>query len=91
MVGHAHAPGNDPVALAAVMRRPMPADPVTAERCNAVTSKVLVVIGDADFAFPADQLAAAFPNGELKVLKRCDHFATPEDFGFIDAVLRFLS
>jgi pimeloyl-ACP methyl ester carboxylesterase len=91
MVGHAHAPGNDPLALAAVMRRPMPADPVNAERCAQVATQVLVVIGDADFAFPADKLAAAFPNGQLKVLKRCDHFATPEDFGFIDAVLRFLS
>ncbi len=91
MVGHAHAPGNDPLALAAVMRRPMPADPVTAERCAQVATQVLVVIGDADFAFPADKLAAAFPRGQLKVLRRCDHFATPEDFGFIDAVLRFLS
>jgi pimeloyl-ACP methyl ester carboxylesterase len=91
LIGYAKSEGNDPKALAAVMRRPMPADPITAERCAAVQSKVLVLIGDADFAFPADQLAAAFPNGELKVLKRCDHFATPEDFGFIDAVLRFLS
>jgi pimeloyl-ACP methyl ester carboxylesterase len=91
LVGYANDPGNDTKALAAVMRRPMPPDPITKERCAAVTSQVLVCIGDADFAYPADELAAAFPHGELKVLKRCDHFATPEDFGFIDAVLRFLS
>jgi pimeloyl-ACP methyl ester carboxylesterase len=90
LVGHANSGDNDPLALAAVMRRPMPADPITADRCSAVTSRVLVCIGDADFALPADKLAAAFPNGQLKVLKRCDHFATPEDFGFIDALLRFL-
>ncbi len=91
LVGYANAAGNDSKALAAVMRRPMPADPITADRCAAVTSEVLVCIGDNDFAFPADKLAAAFPKGQLKVLKRCDHFATPEDFGFIDATLRFLT
>ncbi len=91
LVGYARQADNDVAALAAVMRRPMPADPITALRCAAVTSEVLVCIGDADFAFPADELAAAFPNGQLKVLKRCDHFATPEDFGFIDAMLRFLT
>jgi pimeloyl-ACP methyl ester carboxylesterase len=89
LVGYANSSDNDPIALAAVMRRPMPPDPITADRCAAVTSKVLVCIGDNDFAFPADKLAAAFPRGQLKVLKRCDHFATPEDFGFIDAMLRF--
>ena len=91
MLGYASADGNDPLALAAAMRRPMPSDPVTADRLAAVTTEVLVVIGDGDFAYPADQLAAAFPNGTLKVLKRVDHFATPEDFGFIDAVVRFLN
>ncbi len=91
MLGYASADGNDPLALAAAMRRPMPVDPVTADRLSAVTTEVLVVIGDGDFAYPADQLAAAFPNGKLKVLKRVDHFATPEDFGFIDAVVRFLN
>ena len=83
--------GNDPVALAACMRRPMPSDPVTAERLGAVTADVLVIIGDEDFGAPADKLAAAFPKGTLKVLRRTDHFATPESFGFVDAVLRFLS
>jgi pimeloyl-ACP methyl ester carboxylesterase len=91
LVGYARDPNNDTKALAAVMRRPMPDDPITRDRCAAITAEVLVCIGDADFAYPADELAAAFPRGQLKVLKRCDHFATPEDFGFIDAVLRFLS
>ena len=67
-----------------------PPDLITAERLGAVTATVLVVIGDEDFAAPADQLAAAFPNGTLKVLRKTDHFATPESFGFVDAVLRFL-
>ncbi|MEY4391696.1 MAG: hypothetical protein RLZZ544_405, partial [Actinomycetota bacterium] len=38
----------------------------------------------------ADKLASAFPNGRLVVLKNTDHFATPESFAFIDAVLEFL-
>jgi pimeloyl-ACP methyl ester carboxylesterase len=91
LVGYARTADNDIAALAAVMRRPMPEDPITAQRCAAITSDVLVCIGDADFAFPADTLAASFPHGQLKILKRCDHFATPEDFGFIDAALKFLT
>jgi pimeloyl-ACP methyl ester carboxylesterase len=83
--------GNDLVALAAIMRRPMPADPITKERVAAITSKVLVCIGDADFAAPADELAAAFQHGTLKEFRKTDHFATPESFNFVDAVLRFLA
>ena len=51
---------------------------------------MLVVIGDRDFAGPADQLAEALPDARLVVLRNTDHFATPESFGFIDAVLEFL-
>lgn len=86
---YANQPGNDPVALAAIMRRPArealdPAD------LAAVTCPTLVVIGDKDFAGPGDPLAAALPNATLKVLRNVDHFATPEAFGFIDAALEFL-
>jgi pimeloyl-ACP methyl ester carboxylesterase len=90
LADHGRAAGNDPVALVACLRRPMPPDPVTEARCAAVQSRVLVAIGDEDFAHPADRLAAAFPHGTLKVLRRCDHSATPEHFGFIDAMLGFL-
>ena len=68
-----------------------PADgPFTDERLAAVTCPVLVVIGDNDFAGPADELAAALPDARLIVLRNVDHFATPESFGFIDAALGFL-
>jgi pimeloyl-ACP methyl ester carboxylesterase len=90
LAGHAFEPGNDPEALACCMERPSPPDPITYERIGAITAKALVVIGDNDFAGPADKLAAAFPDGTLKVLKNTDHFATPESFPFIDAVLDFL-
>ena len=81
--------GNDRVALAAVMRRPGPAvfDP---GELAAVTMPVLVVLGDRDFAGPADALVEALPDARAVVLRNVDHFATPESFGFIDATLQFL-
>jgi pimeloyl-ACP methyl ester carboxylesterase len=57
---------------------------------DAVTMPVLVVIGDRDFAGPADPLVAALPDATAVVLRNTDHFATPESFGFIDATLDFL-
>jgi hypothetical protein len=51
----------------------------------------LVVVGDQDLAAgdPAP-LAAALPDARAVVLKRVDHFATPKDFGFLDAALEFI-
>jgi len=49
-----------------------------------------VVIGERDFAGPADPLVEGLPDAELVVLPGVDHFATPKDFGFIDAALDFL-
>ena len=51
------------------------------------------VLGDArswDFAGPGEPLADALPNAELVTLRNVDHFATPKDFGCIDAALDFL-
>lgn len=85
---YASQPGNDPAALAAVMRRPRrPVDPADLAR---VTCRTLVAIGDADFAGPGDALAAALGNARLAVLRRTDHFATPESFAFVDAALQFI-
>jgi pimeloyl-ACP methyl ester carboxylesterase len=86
---YAGQPGNDPVALAAVMRRTDGA-PLTADELASVGVPVLVVIGDRDFAGPADQLVEALPDARLVTLRNVDHFATPESFGFIDATLEFL-
>ena len=80
--------GNDPEALAACMRRPSP--PLTPELLAGLTRPVLVVLGDRDFAGPADPLVEALPDARLKTLRGVDHFATPKDFGFIDAALSFL-
>jgi pimeloyl-ACP methyl ester carboxylesterase len=84
----AQAPGNDPAALAACMRRPQ--RPVTEDEIRAVTVPVLVVLGDRDFAGPADRLMAALPDARLVTLAGADHFGTPKDFRFVDSVVEFL-
>ena len=48
------------------------------------------MIGDKDFAGPGEPLAEALPDGSLVTLRNVDHFATPKDFGCIDAALGFL-
>lgn len=86
---YARADGNDPRALAMIMR-------LTASRrfepdqLVTVTCPTLVVIGDQDFAGPGDPLVDALPDARLRVLARTDHFATPESFAFIDAALDFI-
>lgn len=84
----AQAPGNDPAALAACMRRP--AETLTEEELAGVEVPVLVVLGDRDFAGPADRLMAALPDARLVTLTGADHFATPKDFRFIDAAVEYL-
>jgi pimeloyl-ACP methyl ester carboxylesterase len=84
----AEGSGTDPLALAALLRRPTA--PLTTADLARVTCPVLLVLGDRDHAWPADQLAAALPDARIKALKGVDHFATPTDFGFLDATLEFL-
>jgi pimeloyl-ACP methyl ester carboxylesterase len=86
---YASQPGNDIAALTAVMKRP-PSTEITPQGCTGVTCPVLVVVGDRDFVYPGDELAAAFPDGRCETLRNVDHFATTESFGFFDAALEFL-
>jgi pimeloyl-ACP methyl ester carboxylesterase len=88
-VQYAAGSGNDPAALAACLRRPE--EPLTPAELGRITNPVLVVLGDRDFAGPADPLVEALPDARLQVLRNVEHFATPKDFGFIDATLRFLA
>jgi pimeloyl-ACP methyl ester carboxylesterase len=80
--------GNDREALAACLRRPDSG--VGRDALARITCPVLVVLGDRDFAGPADPLLEALPDARLVTLTRCDHFATPKDFRFLDAALDFL-
>lgn len=86
--GLAQQPGVDRSALAACLRSARPT--LTPERLARVDLPVLVVIGDKDFAGPGEPLVEALPNAELVTLRNVDHFATPKDFGAIDATLDFL-
>ncbi len=86
--GLADLPGNDRAALAACMANG--GGGVTVEQLAAVACPVLVVLGDADFAGPADPLVDALPQSTLVTLPRTDHAKTPKSFAFIDAALDFL-
>ncbi|MEC9395815.1 MAG: alpha/beta fold hydrolase [Actinomycetota bacterium] len=83
-------PGSrDREALAAFMTRP-DRRRFTAEILARVTAPVLVVLGDRDFAGPADSLVDALPDAIFRELRGVDHFATPKHFGFLEAALDFL-
>lgn len=84
----ARADGNDPAALAACLRRPERG--FRPEDLAAVTCPVLVVLGDRDFAGPADPLVEALPDATFVPVPGLDHFGTPKDFRFLDAALGFL-
>ena len=79
----------DREALAAFLERP-DRGPLTPELLGAVDVPVLVVLGERDDAGPAEPLVDALPDAGLVVLPGVDHFATPKDFGFIDAALGFI-
>jgi pimeloyl-ACP methyl ester carboxylesterase len=86
--GLAQHPDADRAALAACLRSPRPT--LTPQLLARVDLPVLVVIGDKDFAGPGEPLAEALPQARLVTLRNVDHFATPKDFGAIDATLDFL-
>lgn len=88
LVRFSQGAGNDPLALAACMRRP--STPLRPESLATITLPVLIVLGDRDFAGPADPLLEALPDARLVTLPGADHFATPKDFRFVDAALQFL-
>jgi pimeloyl-ACP methyl ester carboxylesterase len=68
------------------LRRP-PSEGITVAGLSTLAQPTLVAIGDKDFAFPSEKLASALPSSTLKILPRTDHFATPNSFSFIDALV----
>jgi pimeloyl-ACP methyl ester carboxylesterase len=84
----ARTAGNDPLTLAAFLRRPD--RPLTEDDLARVACPVLVVIGDRDFSGPADRLVGALPDAELVTLRNVDHFAAPRDFNCINRSLGFI-
>jgi len=83
------APDANREALAAFMRRK--SSPVfSTDTLANLTTPTLIVVGDKDFVYPPDQLVASLSDVKLVTLSGVDHFATPKNFGFIDAALDFL-
>jgi len=86
-VSVANTPPNDPLALAACLRRTQPPIDWSAIRCP-----VLVVVGDKDtIAVPPDQLLDSLPDARLQMVKGADHLGTMKGFGFLDAAIDFIS
>ncbi len=85
---YAAEPDQDGQALAAFMRRKH--YPLNDAAFAKITHPVRVVLGTEDFAGPADPLLERLSDGSLTEIRGCDHFATPKNFGFIDAVLEHL-
>jgi pimeloyl-ACP methyl ester carboxylesterase len=88
-VAAAHQPPNDPLAMAACLRRPVP--PLGPDELARIRCPVLVVVGDGDtVAMPPDQLVASLPDARVTLVKGADHLGTMKGFGFLDAALGFL-
>ncbi|WP_420444019.1 alpha/beta fold hydrolase [Candidatus Poriferisodalis sp.] len=85
---YAAEPDQDGQALAAFMRRKHA--PLGPEQFTRITHPVRVVLGSEDFAGPANPLLEALSDASYTELRGCDHFATPKNFGFIDAVMEHL-
>lgn len=84
----ARSAGNDPRALSAFLRRQRQS--LTEQDLSRLQCPILVVLGDRDWVGPGDRLIAALPSASLVTLAGVDHFATPSDFGAIDATIKFL-
>jgi pimeloyl-ACP methyl ester carboxylesterase len=84
----ARSAGNDPRAMAALLRRPHQL--FTTDEIARITCPTLVVIGDKDFAGPPDPLVDALPDATLRVLPGVDHFRATSEFACIDAALEFI-
>jgi pimeloyl-ACP methyl ester carboxylesterase len=87
-VALARSAGNDPLAIAACLRRP--SEPFTLADAARVTCPALVIIGDRDFAGPPEPLVDSLPQAQLVVLRGVDHFRAPTEFDCIDAALEFV-
>jgi pimeloyl-ACP methyl ester carboxylesterase len=82
--------GNDPLALAACLRRP--ANPVlTPSRLGAITCPALLVCGDRDsLALPLEPLSSALANSTTLLLPGVNHIGLPASPECATAVIDFL-
>ena len=85
---YAKRSNNDPLALRAALLRPRK-EPFSEAQLNCIEAEIVLAVGDRDFVLPADRLANAFKHCRYVKLKNCDHFASTENFTFIDTLLGF--
>ena len=85
---YAKRSNNDPLALRAALLRPRK-DPFSEAELKSIDAEIVLAVGDRDFVLPADRLAKAFNRCQFVSLKNCDHFASTENFTFIDTLLGF--
>ena len=81
---------NDALALSACLMRPRN-EPFKPDELCKIEGEISLVVGDRDFVLPADRLARSFSNCKFVTIRNCDHFATTENFQFIDTLLEFFS
>lgn len=91
LVDYALGAGNDPRAVAAVLRRPP--NPVFSQlRLMGIKCPTLVIAGDQDaIAMPLEPLLEALPHAVSRILPGVDHLSLPAQRGFRDTALKFLS
>ena len=83
--------GNDPLAMAACMRRPQE-DPITKQKLKNLACDVLVAVGDQDsIVLPVEPLTEEISNCELSYLEGVGHFDLLTHPEFIRDVNHFLS
>lgn len=83
--------GNDPLAIAAVLRRP-PNPVLTQARVSAISCPMLLVCGDVDkVATPVAPLGEALSDCQVAMLEGVDHLSLPAAAGFQAAAVTFLS
>ncbi len=80
--------GNDPMALAAFSERESPY--LGAETIESIVAPTLVVVGEHDFALPAQPLVERLTDGRLVTVRGVDHFGPPKSFDFVDKALDFI-
>ena len=85
---YAKRSNNDPLALRAALLRPRK-EPFSEAKLKSIDAEIVLAVGDRDFVLPADRLAKAFNRCQFVSLKNCDHFASTENFTFIDTLLGF--
>jgi len=80
--------GNDPAALAALVRG-RSSSTLDPHSLGQITVPTLVVMGDDDPVGDPAPLVSSLGNGSLRRIRRTDHFNTVTSFDVIDAVVRF--